>query len=414
VTSLPGDDDRAGDPLDRVADLADASLVNVTEGPGGEPRVSMLETIRRYARAELVLAGETSAVRLAHARHFLVVAERLTRLRERHHQTAMSLAKAELDNFRDALGWATREEGTVEDAGTQPPTPVGAAVSLLDLRLCVTLGWLWYMGGYVAEGRRWYEQVIERAADHPSPDLAQALAGYANLLVAVGEADLALDRAAAGLAMAREVGDDERVAYALSVVGTAQIHLGQLDAASRTLEEGLVLHRRIGDPSRLTHALGNLAGLEEGRGNFARAEELTQEALTLVRASGDKHEAAVQGQNLANLLAVSGRAAEAEELAQTLIDPVLVLASPNVTMAFANTYMNILVRLGRPAEAAHLLGAEEAMRERLSMPNPYQDEEREEAWELVRGQISADDWERHCKLGHGESVEELLAGLARS
>jgi hypothetical protein len=54
------------------------------------------------------------------------------------------------------------------------------------------------------------------------------------------------------------------------------------------------------------------------------------------------------------------------------------------------------------------------MRERLSMPNPYQDEEREEAWELVRGQISADDWERHCKLGRGESVEELLAGLARS
>jgi predicted ATPase len=372
----------------------------------------MLETIRRYARAELLLAGETNAVRLAHARHFLAVAERLKILRRSHHQTAMHLAEAELDNFREALGWATATEEPV--AAGAADDPVGAAVAMLDLKLCAALGWLWYMGGYAAEGRRWFEQVIQRAGGRPSPELAEALAGYANIIVSLGEPARALAPAVAGLEMARVVGDDRGVAYALGVLGTAQIHLGDLDSASGTLEEGLVLHRRVGDPNRLTHALGNLAGLEESRGNYARAEELTQEALTLLKASGDKHEAAVQGQNLANLLAVSGRAAEADELAQTLIDPVLVLHSPNLTMAFANTYMNILIRLGRPEEAAHLLGAEEAMRERLAMPNPYQEEEREEAWELVQGQISADDWERHCKLGQGETVEELLAALARS
>jgi predicted ATPase/class 3 adenylate cyclase len=413
VTVLPGDDDGGADPLDRVADLADASLVILAEGPGGEPRVAMLETIRRYARAELLLAGETGDVRRAHAGHYLRVAERLEALRVSQHLQARRLAEAELDNFRDALDWTTTQgEGDGDgEAGVAGAT--GAEDLWLDLRLCASLGWFWYTGGYGAEGRRWFELAIGRARGRPSPDLARSLTGYANILISLGEPERAGDYAAQGLAMAREVGDDEQQAYALGVLGTAQLGLGDLDAASSTLEQNLALHRRIGDPSRLTKALGNLAGIEEERGHYARAEELTHEALGIVERLGDEHEAAVQGQNLANLLAVSGRPEEAEAVAQSLIAPVLRLRSPNLTMAFANTYMNILVRLRRPEPAAHLIGAEEAMRERLSMPNPYQEEEREEAWDRVREDISAYEWERHLKLGHGETVEELLAGLAR-
>ena len=37
------------DPLQLAADLLDVSLVTVTEGADGEPRVGMLETIREYA-----------------------------------------------------------------------------------------------------------------------------------------------------------------------------------------------------------------------------------------------------------------------------------------------------------------------------------------------------------------------------
>jgi tetratricopeptide (TPR) repeat protein len=195
------------------------------------------------------------------------------------------------------------------------------------------------------------------------------------------------------------------------VLGTAQLHLGEVEAARRILDDALDLHRRIGDPSRLTRALGNLAGVEEQCGNYQRAEELTHEALAIVHELGDLHEAAVQGQNLANLLATSGRADEANDVAHSLIDSVLQLRSPNLTMAFANTYMNILIRLGDQVAAARLLGAEEAMRERLSMPNPFQEEEREEAWDAVKDQISAEDWERHCHEGRGMTVEDLLAEL---
>jgi hypothetical protein len=37
------------DPLQQVAGLLDVSLITVTEGADGEPRVGMLETIREFA-----------------------------------------------------------------------------------------------------------------------------------------------------------------------------------------------------------------------------------------------------------------------------------------------------------------------------------------------------------------------------
>ena len=89
----------------------------------------------------------------------------------------------------------------------------------------------------------------------------------------------------------------------------------------------------------------------------------------------------------------------------------LELHSPNLTIAFADTYKNILIRLGEPVWAAHLLGAEEAMRERTATPNPFQQEELQETWDLVRDQISAEDWEQHRRLGRNETVEDLLAKL---
>jgi tetratricopeptide (TPR) repeat protein len=211
--------------------------------------------------------------------------------------------------------------------------------------------------------------------------------------------------------MARAVGDDKSVAFSLGVLGTAQQQLGEVEEARSTMQEALDLRRRLGDRSTLSRALGNLAGIEELCGNYQRAEELTHEALAIAQDLGDVHETAVQGQNLANLLATSGRPEEAGAVAQSLIDSVLQLRSPNLTMAFANTYMNVLIGLGDPVPAAHLLGAEQAMRDRLSMPNPFEQEEHDEAWTAVKGSISAEDWERECQVGRGESVEDVLSGL---
>jgi predicted ATPase/class 3 adenylate cyclase len=389
------------DLLEVVADLSDANLVQVTESPDGEPRVTLLETIRAFAIDELAAAGGLDAARDAHAAHYAELAHRLSVLRESRHLVALATTETELDNFRAALAWTVGEE-----AGAEP-----ARDSWTALRLCAGLSWFWVMGGYVAEGRRWYERIVASADGKASAELAGCLAGLGSILLSQGEFARASDVATEALAMAREVDSADSIAFALGVLGTAQLMLGDLDTAKETLEESLVAHRRCSDKGRLSRALGNLAGIEENLGNVERAEQLLRESITLLDELGDLHELGIQRQNFANLLVVSGRLDEADRLVRELVETVLTLRSPSVTMAFANTVVNLLLRQGRVVEAARLFGAEEAMHDRVGMPNPFRDEELAEAHEAAASTMTPEEFDRHRVGGREEPVEDLVLAV---
>jgi predicted ATPase len=383
------------EPFDTIAELQDASLITISEGPDGGPRVSLLETIGQYAADQLREAGEVEAARAVYAAYYAELADRLQSMRESNHSTALELARYELDNFRAALEWSVPTEGTGDLA--------------IGMRLCAVLGWVWVLGGYVAEGRRWHERVVARAGAVPSPDHAACLRGLSNLLLLQGEPVRAHELATRALEMSRALGDDAGLAFAMGLVGMAQRQLGELEAARDTLEQALDLHREVDDQGRLARVLGNLAGVQEELGELEQAEVLMKESLSILEEIGDAHEAAVQGQNLAYLLVLAERVDEASELARDLVGTVVSLGSPSLTMAFSNTTMNILLRQGDPVGAAHLFGAEEAMGERLEIPNPYLEEELQEALELIRGVMSRDEWEQHRQAGKRERVEDLLA-----
>jgi len=381
------------DPLDAVAELHDANLITLSEGPGG-PRIDLLETIHRYAGEQFEAIDDAQAVRTDHAVYYTDLAENLEELKKSTHDPARERAQTDLDNFRAALDW------TVEN-------DVGLA-----LRLVSALGWLWLLSGYVAESRRWHERVIAAAGDSSSLELAACLRGFANLLLMQGETDRALEVATRSLEMARELDDPAAIAFGLTVLGSAQRQQGDLKAAQRSLSEAVERLRPLDEPWRLGRVLSHLGGVEEALGRFDRAEELLRESLMITEAIGDVHEVAVQGQNLAYLLTLAGRLDEARELARELLPTILALGSPSLTMAFSNTAMNILLRQGDPVRAAQLFGAEEAMSERVEMPNPYVDEELEEALELVGDAMTRDEWELHRREGRAARVEDLLGRLA--
>jgi predicted ATPase/class 3 adenylate cyclase len=383
--------------LDIIADLVDVNLVTAVEGADGEPRFTLLETVRAYACDQLRAAGEARAARETHARHYLEVAERLEAQRESQHLVALDLAESEQDNFREALAWS------LEDAHHRS-TDVG-------LRLCSALSWLWGTRGYATEGLRWYEQTIEQAGNQPSKELATCLAGRAVLLLSQGKSDRGRAIATDAVTMARSLHDRETVAFALSVLGTAEQQSGQGDNARRHLEEAVELYRQGSRSGRMGRALGNLAGIVGMSGDYVRAEALLTESLAIFEDLGDSHEATIQAQNLANLLVTSGRTDEAHQLATSLVATVVALRNPNLTMAFSNTFMNILIQLGQAVLAAHLFGAEQAMRERLELPNPYEREELEEAWAAVEKLMPLDEWEKERLLGQRESLEDLLLAL---
>ncbi|MEV6285639.1 tetratricopeptide repeat protein [Kribbella sp. NPDC051770] len=378
------------DPLDAVADLHDANLITVTQGT--PTRIAMLQTIAQYAGEKLAETDELERLRAAHATYYAQLGDSLRGLRESRHGTALDRVETELGNFRAALSWATGAQG---------------------VRVCAALSWIWVLTGDVAEGRRRHEEALARAgtAEH-SVELAACLRGLANLLLTQGEPHRAFAEATRALDLSKSLDDRSGVAWAMSLVGTAQRHQGELEAAQQTLTEGLELHRELDDAGRLARMLGNLAGVEEELGHHDRAEALLRESLAVLDTVGDEHESAVQGQNLAYLLAVAGRVEEADELARGLIPSVLCLGSPPLTMAFSNTMMSILAREGDAVTSARLFGAEEAMGERLAIPNPYLAEELDEALALVAGVMTADDWQTHRRTGRSERVEDLLARLA--
>jgi predicted ATPase len=121
-----------------VASLLDKSLIRQEEGPNGEPRFVMLETIHEFAREKLKESPEAEQMKRLHARYFLALAEEADpELRGANQLQWLERLEAEHDNMRAALSWASeRKEAEVA-------LKLGGALSLF-----------WLLRDYHSEGRR--------------------------------------------------------------------------------------------------------------------------------------------------------------------------------------------------------------------------------------------------------------------
>jgi predicted ATPase len=107
----------AWDVVDGLAALLDQSLVQQGDGPDGEPRFTMLETIREYALEQLEAHSEADAVRRRHAEYYLALAETAQPQFQRAERYRWSeRTESEHYNLRAALAWAL-EGGDVEIGG---------------------------------------------------------------------------------------------------------------------------------------------------------------------------------------------------------------------------------------------------------------------------------------------------------
>jgi predicted ATPase/transcriptional regulator with XRE-family HTH domain len=92
------------DVVDGLASLVDNSLLQQREGPYGEPRLVMLETIRAFAWEQLAAHEEAPALRHRHARYFLSLLEATGALLFAGARKRLRYA-AEQDNLQAALRW---------------------------------------------------------------------------------------------------------------------------------------------------------------------------------------------------------------------------------------------------------------------------------------------------------------------
>ena len=141
------------------------------------------------------------------------------------------------------------------------------------------------MAGRYDEARVWAEEGL-RIAQKYGDTLAIWDARFQ-----LGNALLGLDRVAAlehlveVLAIAREVGDSRRLAFASTALGEAYAMMGQLELAEPHYIEALGFYRAQGDPGGIALGLFNLSRISIACGALARAVEFLREAATVAMSS---------------------------------------------------------------------------------------------------------------------------------
>ncbi len=391
------------DPLDLAAGLLDVSLVTVTDGPDGEPRVGMLETIREYALERLEQAGDLEETRRRHAEYYAGVAERADeQLRGSGpaHLPALDRLEGDHDNLRAALAWSLQTPA----AG---PAPADGERAATGLRLAQALAYFWYRHGHAVEGRRWLQRAVDLAGEDGGAPLAQLAHWLGVLLQQQGEPEAARALLERSLAIWRDLGVRDQQARELNSLGITHHHLDDFDTARSLREESAAISREIGSAMRLAAALTNLGQLESDAGNFDRATEVLQEALTIDRKQGDMLGVAIDQQSLAGVALRAGRAREARDLLSAMAGYVVSCGDPELLATTLEMCAANAAQFGEGLRAARLAGAAEAIRQKTGIPIK-QPEMLEEFLAPVRATTESGQWD--AELAAGRALTQQQAG----
>ncbi|HEX7102627.1 MAG TPA: tetratricopeptide repeat protein [Nitrolancea sp.] len=271
--------------LDLLEGLVDGSLVRLVETEDGEPRYTMLETMREFASERAREVGGTDGLSRRHAGYYLDLAETAEDHLVSAEQTDwLNRLEREHDNLRAALGWTVQSE----EAET-------------GLRLAGALWRFWWQRGYLSEGIAWFDQLLKQPQAVSTVVRARALNGAGNLNWTRGDLEKAWRLHTECLALRRELGDEAEIAKSLNNLGLVATYLERESDAVAHFEESLEMHRRIGHQRPIAGVLVNLGELVMQLGDLGRADELIQESLRLYREFGDPRGTADSLHNLGGL-----------------------------------------------------------------------------------------------------------------
>jgi len=392
------------DPLELVSELMDVSLITVTEGADGEPRVGLLETIREFALERLAEAGEAESAHRRHAEHYAALAE------QAHQQlygpaqlAALDRLEAEHDNLRAALTWSF--------------APGPAAIPDTErvdtgLRLVEALAAFWHQHGHATEGRRWLQRAIDLASNDNAARVAAVAHGLGILLTQQNEFAAAASLFERSLAIYRDAGDRNQEARELNSLGITRGYAGDLDTARSLLEESAALAREVGNEQRVAAALTNLGLVENFAGNLARAAEVLREAVALDEKYGDQLGLALDRQVLIMVSLRAGHTGEARDLLFAGLHYVASAGNSDILATTLELAACTIAELGEPLRAPRLAGAAAAVRQAAGMPLAAQDAEMVEGFLApARATMTGAEWDAEYGAGRALSQEQAATLL---
>jgi tetratricopeptide (TPR) repeat protein len=270
------------DILDGLESLTLNSLLTPPEEVDGEPRQTMLETIREFAYERLIASGEANAAVGRHIHYYVSLAEQAE---SELHGPAQQIWHRRLDRELDNLRVVMRRslaQGHIEAM----------------LRISAALWRYWWTQGYWREGLGWLDAGLARSDPAPPTVRAKALNRAGWLKRELGDYRQAVVILQDSLALWRQIGDSAGIALTLSNLGITVMRLGDYSEATRQLEEALDLRRQFGDQRGIRVTLMNLGLVAFEQGNNERAVELYAESLALARLAKDEHSVGIALTNL--------------------------------------------------------------------------------------------------------------------
>jgi predicted ATPase/class 3 adenylate cyclase len=426
--------------LDDLESLVDKALV---QAAGPADRFQMLQTIKDYAREELLVSGQADEMGLRHAAHFVQVAEEIRTGIEGDDQVR------------------SIERGVVEDAdlqagldfllrGARERDPTSAE---LGMRTCGSLWLYWHIRSKHLSARD-YVRAFFGTALGSGPTLGRSNAlrtaglaswslGHFEEAIEQGlesyriarDLDAATEMAlAAGLLVifyltvdveqavhwSREAIDRSRaqnyplaLGFALSFDGILNTVSGDTAMAASRYTEALANQRRFDDKEGSGLSLGGLAQLAALSGDHGKAIKLYQESLAAFEAIGDRaEEARILNEMAWTHLALDDQTAARRfffESAAAYLDigSVRGVGTSMIGLAAVETVE------GRPMRAVQIAAAAEVFALEEGIMNVYSDDDPgREYVERAKAGLAGDDLESATGIGRTLSVKEAL-DLAR-
>jgi non-specific serine/threonine protein kinase len=246
--------------LQLLGRLIDRSLVVAQQDGVIEPRYSLLETLREYAREELAANRDDEPTSSRHLDYFIEIGEEARPHLNGGPKYAYWLQKleAEKENLLAALRWAL--ERHEQDRG---------------LRLGGALWRFWFARRSLSEAREWLDAMMGLLPGYPhTATRARALNGAGVLLSQQDEHEGAESLYLESLAIYRELGVPDQTAALLNNLGKIALSRRDFATARALLEESLSIHCAAGNKVRSALVLNNLALLHESLGEYATARRL--------------------------------------------------------------------------------------------------------------------------------------------
>ena len=251
--------------LSTISSLVDKCLVHRL--PDG--RFGLLETVQEFADERLT---ETKREELArrHGRYFTEAAEAMAGAQSwPPNPQRFGELDEDLANLRAALQW-TQSSGDHE----------------LSLRLGIALSRYWIDRGHRLDACRWLETAPLTDALLSTTLRAAALeaAGLLDYFV-VTDPDQAERYYTQSLALHRELGNMQRVAFLLNRLGRIASERADLDRATSLHRDALALFENAADNAGRAATVHLLAGAARDQGCYAESEGMFVDAIRLARAS---------------------------------------------------------------------------------------------------------------------------------